>query len=298
MAKETRIRYQVVKADLHTHLATGSDLSHISFNQVINIMRKRLGGGILGLTNFEDCRYDDFIEKPGYERVNYGNAIYVPDPKEGKDALIVNCQELFTREGSHVLVLGIEQGVRLRSGWPLGNILSNAKERGLAVILPHLATYQGALKEINKWVKESIDFIKRNKKSCRTPIFNLPGELKNYGVSGIEVYNAQAALGIPRFANTRAREFQEDMVRWGLDIGAIASGDGHSLREIGRTYTELIIPRYEHITDKDSVKNHLRKAISSAKRFKGRMQPAKFEAIEHLMALAYYMLRNRLFGEE
>ena len=58
----------IVKADLHNHLRTRSDM-HGLFNPAIDKTKKRLGaGGILGVVNFDDRRYEDFIEQRGYER--------------------------------------------------------------------------------------------------------------------------------------------------------------------------------------------------------------------------------------
>jgi len=281
MVKE-KIRWQSVNADLHTHLKTGSDFSHIDFNRVINLARTRLGkGGIVGLTNFEDDRYEQFIERPGYERINLGNAIYVPK----REILVVKGQEIPTRE-CHILVLGLEQGISLRSGLPLGNTLNDAKERDLAVILPHPGSYQGILKEIDRLS----EFTKRVKEGA---IFDTPNFLSQR-VHGIEIYNSEQELGFPKYAdNNRVKSFQKVMAQW-FDFGAVANSDGHSIRELGRSYTELIIARYEHMADKDSVKSHLKKAIGSAKKFQGKREPAKLGAIEHVVALAYYILRDKL----
>jgi hypothetical protein len=181
---------------------------------------------------------------------------------------------------------------------PLGNTLSEAKSKELITILAHPGTNQGALKEINSWVKDSMNFIKKHKKNNKIEIFNLPGRLRDYEVSGIEIYNPEASLWIPglipRFANTKARKFQEDMARWGLDIGAIASSDGHSLKELGRNYTELTLPRFEHLNSKYLVSYYLKKAVSSATKFRGKRQSARFEAIEHIVSLAYYIARDKL----
>ena len=85
-----------VRADLHNHLGPGG--SFPSFNYVIDLARKRLGqGGILGIANVrqDEDRYEKFVDSPGYERMDIGNAIFVPS----KQILVVKEHEVIKKEG-------------------------------------------------------------------------------------------------------------------------------------------------------------------------------------------------------
>jgi hypothetical protein len=54
-----------IKADLHNHLRTSSNISYSDFNNSIDIALDRLGsGGMFGMINFDDKRYEKYIEKP------------------------------------------------------------------------------------------------------------------------------------------------------------------------------------------------------------------------------------------
>ena len=87
-----------IKADLHNHLRTSSNLQDEDFNQSIDLAHRRLGsGGVFGMINFSDTRYEKFSELGGYQRVYVGpqkNAIYVPE----KDILVVKGQEVPTEQ--------------------------------------------------------------------------------------------------------------------------------------------------------------------------------------------------------
>ena len=132
----------IVKADLHNHLRTRSDM-HGLFNPAIDKTKKRLGaGGILGVVNFDDRRYEDFVsQKGGYEREKIGrNAIYVPE----KDILVVKGQEVPTQDG-HILVIGLNYGVNLERKRSLKDTIANALDENGIIILDHPFYYEGAI---------------------------------------------------------------------------------------------------------------------------------------------------------
>ena len=114
-----------VNVDLHNHLRTSSDMSKLNFNRVVNTASKRLGkGGILGVVNMEDERYEDFTQLDGYGRTDFNGAIYVPE----RNVLVIKGQEIPTKEGFHVLGIGLPSEVHVESGQPIRATLEKIKE--------------------------------------------------------------------------------------------------------------------------------------------------------------------------
>jgi len=245
-----------VNADLHNHLRTLSDMSKLSFNEVIDIAKQRLGaGGILGIVNFNDERYEQFSNLPGYERQDLGNGFYVPE----KDILVVKGQEIPTKQG-HILVLGIEKGKHLKPGKDLEETIKESLDNDGIIIMDHPFYHAG----VGEYIKQA-------------PIL---AEC----FDGIEVYNSEAELYIPRIlprnANEKARKLYEEVKEFS-EIGALFSSDGHSLAEIGRSYTQLEMPEYGSIRDSNNLTNHLRNAIRLSKAHFGKAESSKFRASMH-----------------
>lgn len=114
---------RIVKADLHNHLRTRSRMSGL-FNRTIDTARQKLGrGGVIGLVNFSDRRYENFSGERGYERQDMGNALYTPV----QDILVVKGQEVPTQDG-HLLVLGLEKDKHLKENRTLHDSVKEAKD--------------------------------------------------------------------------------------------------------------------------------------------------------------------------
>lgn len=202
-----------IKADLHNHFSTLENIGEI-FNQAICIAQKNLGaGGILGVTNTQDKgpgRYETFLRQGGTRIEDLDNAFYVPD----NDIYVIKGQEVFTK-GGHILVLGLNYGVKLKDYRSLEDSLKEAMDNNIIIIADH------------PWFLDGI-FTKQS-----------PKKYLEY-LDGIEVHNGEAWIPIPGYvrANKKAQEFY-NKIKGDYDIGAISTSDGHSIKEIGTSYTLL-----------------------------------------------------------
>ncbi len=228
----------MVKADLHNHLRTSSSFRDADFNRAVDLTRKKLGSGaVLGMINFADDRYEDLVSRPGYERQNIGNAVYVPD----KEVLIVKGQEIPTQQG-HLLVLGIEQNKHLKSGRPIEDTIKEAKDNDGTIIADHPFHIEGIG-----------NYLVRHPELMRD-------------IDALEVVNGEAYFGLPFTplpvdANSKAIEFyQRTRTSW-PHLGNVVSSDGHSFYEIGRAYTHITLP---NIGDSEALANTLRESVRCA----------------------------------
>jgi len=82
----------------------------------------------------------------------------------------------------------------------------------------------------------------------------------------IEVHNGEAALWLPfitpRRANQRAQEFY-DAFKYEFKIGRIVTSDGHSLNEIGTSWTRIYMPIYSEIGSAEQLIDSLRGEIKA-----------------------------------
>jgi hypothetical protein len=208
---------RTIKADLHNHLRTSSSIREGDFNRAISVAKSRLGsGGIVGIVNFEDNRYEKFVGLKEYSnRIDLGNACYVYD----EDILIVKGQEVPTLEG-HLLVLGAAQNVHLKAGRNVEDSIKEAKDENGIIIADHPFYRDG----LGPFLETSLDTLEN--------------------IDAIETYNGEAVWipGLtPIYANSKARSFQE-RVGMTYGVGGIAVSDGHSFYELGRNWTELDMP--------------------------------------------------------
>ena len=228
---------RIVRADLHNHLRTSSYWRRGDFNRAVDVAQRRLGaGGITGLINFSDKRFETFAELPGYERTFVGesqNAIYVPQ----KDILIAKGQEIPTQQG-HLLVLGLPKDVHLKDWGDLENTMKEARKNGGSNVADHLFSRSG----IGPHIQEKLELFEQ--------------------LDAIEVFNGEADLWfpglMPRNANPKALRFYQGYNPSG--VGALTTGDGHSFDEVGRCWTALDAQRnYERFDTK-----RFRQAVKSA----------------------------------
>jgi len=258
-----------VNADLHNHLKTGSDMSNIGFNQVVDLAKERLGaGGILGIVNFADRRYEQFVDKRGYERQDFGNGFYVP----GRDILVVKGEEVSTKQG-HLLVLGVRKNEHFVHGKPLEETIRDARQMKGIVIADHPFTYIGIGKQLQK-------------------VHDIEGVISYPDLLGkldaIEVHNGEAAL-LPPNPNKKAQEYYRRMKHLAIRLGALSVSDGHSLREMGMSYTALDMPDRYEITSPHLLVDNLREAIQEHRDFSGKMANARLMALIHLITVAGYI---------
>lgn len=250
----------MVKADLHNHLRTSSRCFEGDFNRAVDIASRKLGAGaILGIVNFSDWRYEHLISLEGYERQNLGdnkNGIYVPE----KDVYIVKGQEIPTKEG-HLLVFGTGARVHLREGRKLEDTIEEAKDQNGIIVADHpfYVAGIGSYLEQNPSLTEQLD--------------------------AIEVHNGEASFGlpvgpVPLNANKKAQEFYARIKHDFPNLGAISSSDGHSMYELGSSWTEIDKPTNENFVN--SLKEDIRKTdLNTLKKMKGSV----FGAIDHISDL-------------
>lgn len=207
----------MVKADLHNHLSTRTFRG--DFYTVIDVTRTRLDeGAVLGLINFGDARYERFAQSVGYERQDIGNAIYVPD----EDVLVIKGQEIKTKKG-HLLVLGLQKDVHLKDDRTLDDAIKEAHDNNGIIVADHPFYKEG----IGPFLEENASFY-----------------LDHF--DAIEVFNGEASLWLPRMlprnANKKAERYFRNVSSIFPNLGAIATSDGHSLYEIGRSYSYIDFP--------------------------------------------------------
>ena len=257
-----------MKVDLHNHFKHGSYFSNGDFNRVVNIIEKKLGpNSIVGLVNFDDSRYETFSNLPGYEREDFGNAIYLPD----KGIVIAKGQEIETKEG-HVLVMGLQKSKHLRSSRSLSleDAVKEARDNNGIIIADHPFYIDG----IGQYLEKN------------------PSLLEYF--DAIEVHNGEAVwlpLFTPRNANQKARGFYEE-IKSDFDIGALSSSDGHSFGEIGSSYSYL--PQIE-FRDSETLTSSLRKAIREHKNLDNdRRHNSTFPALNHAAHMAFLIFTGKV----
>ncbi|MFA5857040.1 MAG: hypothetical protein WC867_06775 [Candidatus Pacearchaeota archaeon] len=255
-----------IKADLHNHLRTSSRNYQNDFNKTIDITSSRLGpGGVIGLINFSDKRYESFIDLNGYERVFIGenkNGIYIPE----KNVLVIKGQEVPTKLG-HVLVLGLEKDVYIKENRSLIDTINESLDNGGIVVSdhPYYAHGIGNYLESNPKILENID--------------------------AIEVHNGEAALGIPKTplpygSNKKAQLFYDRIKPDFPHLGALSSSDGHSLYELGRSWTEIDNLNLENKTKfTSSLRNSIRNTNNLSERCN---KNSIIGAIDHITDLIIY----------
>lgn len=265
-----------IRADFHNHLRTGSRSHNSDFNQVVDLVSERLGvNGILGVVNFGRKVYEDFAGLKGYERYYMGendNGIYVPEKK----VLIVKGQEVPTQEG-HILALGLGKNVHLKMYKSLIDTLNEAKDKGAVVVADHPFYLQG----LGNYLKTNHSILN--------------------DFDAVEIFNGEAAFGIPGtsltyVANQKARDFFNQVKINFPHLGALASSDGHSSYELGKSWTEIDAL---DLDNKSNFLNSLKKSIRNTNIQTPRSeQNALFGAVTHLGKLAFITKLAQKIGLE
>jgi len=256
----------IVRADLHNHLRTGSYMPSGIFNQAIDVARQRLESkGIFALVNFCDRRYEDFSHLKGYERQDLGKALWVPQ----KEILVVKGQEVPTKSG-HLLVLGLDSNIDLASGRTLEDSIKEAREHDGIIILDHPTYKEGIFAGMP--YEKIAEFAQK--------------------AEGIEVFNGEAELYVPfitpKGANESASRAYIQLFSnngMGRNLGAVASSDGHSLRELATSYTELEFEDYSRLLNRSKINQELREAIRVSRLKDLYCTPNKYRAFEHMVKL-------------
>ena len=256
----------MVKADLHNHLRTSSNLKEGDFDKAIDIASQRLGeNGIFAMTNFEDSRYEQFTGLRGYDRTYIGenkNAIYVPE----KQILVVKAQEVPTKKG-HFLALGLGHNQHLKSNQTLEDTIQEAINFNAIKIADHPFFIAG----IGPYLENHPELI---------GLFD-----------AIETHNGEAIYG-----NSKSERFYNSL-GWNhyqnyYQLGALSSSDGHSFHELGTSWTEIDFP---NITNSKEFIPTLKKSIKSTDLQTNQKNKISYRgAIEHMVKLAFITQINNL----
>jgi hypothetical protein len=273
----------ITKADLHNHLATTSLMDGLVVPALERAQQTLRGGsagyGILGLINFEDARYEDFLSKTPRHlaRKDFGNAMFYPEYA----TLVLNGQEIPTQEG-HILALGLPHGTHIKSGQRLEDTIHDANLHDGIVVADHPFYKEGIFARLLK-EKGGADRIKE--------VIRL--------LDGMEVHNGEAALWIPgvcpRNANYKAlMHYQKISPEAKENLGMLACSDGHSIKEIGTSYTNLDMPEIEEITCAKDLNAALKSALAkTAERMDFHAEDSKLGALEHMLKLGLIVIGRK-----
>jgi len=247
-----------IKTDLHNHFSTLENFGDI-FNQVINTAQRNLGrGGIFGVINAQDegiGRYETLLRQGGRKVKDLDNAFYVPN----KDIYAIKGQEVFTQDG-HILVLGLNHKVKLKDYRSLEDSLKEAKDHNAIIIADHCFFIDGIFykKISSKYLKD---------------------------LDGIEIHNGKAWLPTLRCINSNKKaQLLYKIMGDDFNIGAISTSDGHSIKEIGMSYTILEQPDF---SSPERLIESLRKSIREHKDWSDDKQTnAYFPTLKHSVKVA------------
>lgn len=266
-----------VKADLQNHLGTGNResikvMSRYGFDSIVDKISERLGpGGVMGLINFDDFRYEQFVllDEERYERINLGNSVYVPE----KDILIVKGEEIPMKDNGdevHCLVLGTSSGINIEVGMNIEDTLHKAMSIGGIIVLDHPMYRLGLLLHLQ----------------------DQPDRMRQVllATDAIEVHNGVSLLPIPPYygfrANKEAQEFYDRIKDEFPHLGGLISSDGHSVREIGGSYTWIEMPNdYKTLDSALDVEVALRHAVRKSRYPDGKRTNSMLGAMSHLIGV-------------
>ncbi len=272
---ETGDYLKKIKADLHEHWRTPSKIKENDFNNIVNTAHKRLGkGGIVGLVNFEDNRYEAITRLKGYSRENLGNAVYVPE----KEITLIRGQEIPTKEG-HLLSLALPEDLNLPSGEPIKETVKRIRDNNGIVVVDHPFYFEGIG-----------GYLSKNQETLED-------------IDALEVWNASACFGIAFTplkinANKMALEFFNSIKNNFPYLGGLCVQDGHSKYEFARSYSVL-----EDISRENSetISNSLRSSIRQHRNFEDDKRAkyfGKIGAIDHItnliLILGYEKISSRI----
>ena len=264
----------MIKADFHNHFLTSSKMERVGFNKPINRAVKRLGeGAVMGLVNFEDKRYEKYCSLDGYTRIDFRNAVYVPE----KQALVVKGQEIQASSGEHILVLGLEKDVHLKGFRTIEDTLKEAKDNNGIIIADH------------PFHKHGIGFFLESHK-----------EFLEF-FDAIEVHNGLACFYIPSQtmprANAKAHDFFNSVKEDFPMLGQVISSDGHSVYEIGSSWMHF--PSI-NLLNSESILDSIKKGLINSREYSplGHEHNSYVGALDHMADLYAYILTLKISGKK
>lgn len=254
-----------VNADLHNHFRTREMMKGLLM-PVLRTAAMRLGRPfVLGVIDFENfgpkSRFAQLAEQAEPYGRNLGNAYHIIDgnPQIPDVALLVKGEEVPTEQG-HLLVLGLAKNVHLEGGKPLQYTIMQAIEQRGIIIADHPYSPHGGL---GPYLDKHL------------------GLLDHF--DGWEFHNGEAAAC--RGANQKAKARYQELVRDFPQLGAIAGSDGHSIYEIGTSYTPMSMPDFSRLNSPLDVSDALRRAVRISRPEDSRTHNSYFGALDHLIDL-------------
>jgi len=261
---------RLVRADLHNHLGTRilKDNKH-GFDKVIDFASSRLGpGGLLGVVNFYETIdypiYETLLPmRSKYHKLIFDWGFFVPE----KDLTVVRGEEVPAVENgyeAHLLMLGTPAGHRTQPYKNLDEtILEGRSVRGI-IVADHPFYRMGILRAIGESDRERRDKVL-------------------HSLDAMEIHNGEAVLiGLGQFANSDASAFYSAMHSKFPNLGALISSDGHSLNEIGSSYTYLELPAYfNRISSEDMKVELLKSIVDNPHALRGKAKRSTFAATKH-----------------
>jgi hypothetical protein len=253
-----------IKADLHNHFSTWES-GWGDFDFIIDKIFRRFGEGVIGLANCDDNRYKIFVDsssgKSRYERVEVGddkNALWLPE----KNLLVIKAEEVFTKNNGKqedFLVLGTPKNHRI-------------KARNLAEVIREAGDIGAPTIAIHPYLQGTGESLEKNP------------ELLEY-IDSIEIFNSALALFGEKYNALAKKLYQRSTQQ---NLGCCSFTDGHSIRVIGTSYTE--IPELD-ITSSAALRKSLKESLRQTKSEKHLTEnPARMDVLIHAFEL--FVLRH------
>ncbi len=272
---------RTVKSTPHNHLRTTDYITEDDANSAVTIANERLGaGGVFGVINFNpspnelDYRWRNFVKNlRNYDIIHTKNGIYI----EERDILVVKGQEVPTKEGYHVLLIGTCEDQNVTNNSSLDDVLDEGDKFGAIKVADHPFHKNG----IGDFLYTHRDYISR--------------------FDSIETGNGIAINGAGfKDANEKASNFYHAVFKEYLDLTESVSDDGHSIHELGRNYSNIAMPE-NYTLFKDSpekVVNALKDGYL-ANRYQNlghKLRTTKIGAINHFLDLAFLKRAQKVLG--
>ncbi len=250
------------KVDFHNHWTTKSRV--LSPEYVPQITLKALGnGGIVGLVNYGDRRYEAFCENinsmsdedPIKRRYSDLENALVYDDGQNK-VMILKGQEVKTSDGD-LLVMALTKNTHLKHERSLEDTCKEAKDQNGVIILttPYFRSRVGQTMEENPKLWKYID--------------------------AIEVHNGNW-IGGSKNKETRNLYFNYIKDREDFEaIGLIASSDGHSHAEVGKSHSEIKGIDLDCLGGSVNVTYRIRKNIREIKESGNSTVRSLYGSVEH-----------------
>lgn len=233
--------------------------------------------GVFVLTDVEHERYKHFASKSptSIERRDLDNAMFYPQ----YNTLVVSGQEVQTEQG-HLGVIGLNPSIRMKSGRSVDDTIREACDMGGIVVIEH---------PFHKWGLGKHMLVDNFERYFATD--------SPHSIDAIEVHNGEASLWMPGFANANRKALlaYNRIPRQRLSkMGAIAVSDGHSIPELGSSYTYLDMPPIDQIQSGTQLTESLREAIKgTSERMSFHAEDSKLGALNHI----YHLIKFKLHLE-